>query len=317
MRVKKKVLVLGAGLVARPLVRYLLDTAGFRVRVTSRTLSKARDLVGGHPGGKPLSLNVNDDQALEEEILWADLVVSLVPYVHHPKIASIAVSSGVHLVTTSYVSPAMRELDEPAKKAGVLLLNEIGLDPGIDHMSAMKIIASVRDKGGSISAFRSYCGGLPAPEANDNPFGYKFSWSPRGVVLAGRNAARFLENGKVVEIPGPELFDHFGPLDVEGAGRFEAYPNRDSMPYIDLYGLQGIGTMVRGTLRNPGWCAVWKKMADLGLLDDSVHSDLAGKPYGRIVSDLVGGDGDDPAAEVASFLHIDPDSEQIKKMGSS
>ncbi|MBM3316184.1 saccharopine dehydrogenase [candidate division WOR-3 bacterium] len=154
-------------------------------------------------------------------------------------------------------------------------MNEIGLDPGIDHMSAMKVIHAAQQAGARVTSFTSYCGGLPAPEANDNPLGYKFSWSPKGVVMAGRNDARYLRDGREVFVPGPELFGHRWPLKVGEGYEFEAYPNRNSIPYVDLYGLGGIRTMLRGTLRNPGWCETLKAIADLGVLkDDSVRTDL-------------------------------------------
>jgi saccharopine dehydrogenase (NADP+, L-glutamate forming) len=191
------------------------------------------------------------------------------PYVYHPLVATLCVKHGKHMVTTSYVKDQMRALDAPAKEAGVILLNEIGVDPGIDHMSAMKVIDGVERQGGRIASFMSWTGGLPAPEANDNPFGYKFSWSPKGVLLASRNPARFQKDGRVVEIPGEELFDHYWPVYIEGLGDFEGYPNRDSMPYTETYGIEPTDWMFRGTLRNVGWCATLKKIAELGLLDDA------------------------------------------------
>jgi saccharopine dehydrogenase (NADP+, L-glutamate forming) len=264
----KTVLVLGAGLVTRPHVRYLLEIPGFEVIVASRTVSKAKALVNGHPQGTAVALNVKDNAALEDLIRQADLVVSMLPYAYHPTVAALCVKHGKHMVTTSYVKDPMRALDGPAKEAGVILLNEIGVDPGIDHMSAMKVIHEVERKGGRIASFISWTGGLPAPEASDNPFGYKFSWSPRGVLLAGKNPARFQKNGKIVEIPGEDLFDNYWPVTIEGLGEFEGYPNRDSMPYTDIYGIQPTDWMFRGTLRNVGWCATLKKCVEIGLFDD-------------------------------------------------
>jgi saccharopine dehydrogenase-like NADP-dependent oxidoreductase len=273
----KKILILGAGLVSRPMVRYLLDVPDFEVTVASRTVSKAQELVGAHQRGRALALNVDDDAALGRLVSESDLAVSLLPYTYHVKVANHCLKHRKPLVTTSYVSDAMRALDGQAKAAGVILLNEIGLDPGIDHMSAMKIIHDVQKAGGKVASFMSYCGGLPAPEANDNPLGYKFSWSPKGVVMAGRNDARYLKDGKEVFIPGPELFGNRWPLKVADGYEFEAYPNRNSLPYIETYGLKGVGTMLRGTLRNPGWCATLKAIADLGVLkDDSVKTGIAG-----------------------------------------
>jgi saccharopine dehydrogenase (NADP+, L-glutamate forming) len=264
-----KVLVLGAGLVTRPHVRYLLDVPEFEVIVASRTVSKAKALVDGHPRGVAKALNVEDRSELEDLVSQADLAVSMLPYVYHPTVAALCVKHGKHMVTTSYVKDEMRALDTPAKEAGVILLNEIGVDPGIDHMSAMKVIHAVERQGGRIASFMSWTGGLPAPEASDNPFGYKFSWSPKGVLLASRNPARFQKNGRIVEIPGEELFDHYWPVQIEGLGEFEGFPNRDSMPYTQTYGIQPTGWMFRGTLRNVGWCATLKKIAELGLLDET------------------------------------------------
>jgi saccharopine dehydrogenase (NADP+, L-glutamate forming) len=261
----KKALVLGAGLVARPLVRYLLDQPDFKVTVASRTVSKAEALVAGHPGGTTLTLLADDTAKLEQLVSKHDLAISLLPAPLHPVVAQMCIKHKKHMVTTSYVSPAMQKLDAPARQAGVMCLNEIGVDPGIDHMSAMRIIHDVEQRGGKVVSFRSYCGGLPAPDANDNPWGYKFSWSPRAVCTAGKNAARFRENGKQVDVPGPELFTHVEQTHVEGVGKLEAYPNRDSLGYVDVYGLKGIETMFRGTFRYPGWCRCLKKVVDLGM----------------------------------------------------
>jgi saccharopine dehydrogenase (NADP+, L-glutamate forming) len=271
----KKILVLGAGLVSRPMVRYLLDVPDFEVIVATRTVSKAQDLVAAHPRGKAIALLVDDDAALGRLVADSDLAVSLLPYTCHVKVANHCLKHRKPLVTTSYVSDAMRALDAQAKAAGLIFLNEIGLDPGIDHMSAMKIVHDVQKAGGKVVSFMSYCGGLPAPEANDNPLGYKFSWSPKGVVMAGRNDARYLKDGREVFIPGPDLFGNRWPLKVAEGFEFEAYANRNSLPYIETYGLHGVRTMLRGTLRNFGWCETLKAIADLGLLkDDAVRTGI-------------------------------------------
>jgi saccharopine dehydrogenase (NADP+, L-glutamate forming) len=273
----KRILVLGAGLVSRPMVRYLLDVPDFEVTVATRTVSKAQELVAAHPRGKAIPLLVDDEVALGRLVSESDLAVSLLPYTYHVKVANHCLKHRKPLVTTSYVSDAMRALDGQAKAAGLIFLNEIGLDPGIDHMSAMKIIHDVQKAGGKVTSFMSYCGGLPAPEANDNPLGYKFSWSPKGVVMAGRNDARYLRDGKEVFVPGADLFGHRWPLKVADGFEFEAYPNRNSLPYIETYGLAGVRTMLRGTLRNFGWCETLKAIADLGVLhDDSMKTGIAG-----------------------------------------
>jgi saccharopine dehydrogenase-like NADP-dependent oxidoreductase len=217
------------------------------------------------------------------------------------------------MVTTSYVSPAMRALDERATAAGVTLLNEIGVDPGIDHMSAMKVIHHVQRHGGEITSFRSWVGGLPAPEANTNPFGYKFSWSPRGVLLAGRNPARYLEDGKEINIPGEELFDHHWPVEIPGLGELEGYPNRDSLPYADIYGIPTARTVFRGTLRNPGWCDTLKKMVELGLMDLEEKS-WQSLTFKQFVSQLIGHQDDDIRGAVAEYLNLYIDSFILDKL---
>jgi saccharopine dehydrogenase-like NADP-dependent oxidoreductase len=311
----KKVLVLGAGLVSRPLVEYLLSHPDFEVTVASRTVSKAENLVGKHPRGKAQALAISNATALKQAIAGCDLAISLVPYTHHVQIAEFCLELKKDMITTSYVSPAMRALDGRARQAGILILNEIGLDPGIDHMSAMRIIHGVQHQGGEIASFFSYCGGLPAPEANTNPFGYKFSWSPRGVVMAGRNTGRYLKDGKEVHVPGPDLFAHYWTIDIEGLTTFEAYPNRDSIPYVETYGITSTRSMYRGTLRNRGWCDTWKKMVDLGLLDDAEMSGLAGLSYGGFIARLIGkSPGPDLMREAATWLKIAEDAEPIKKM---
>jgi saccharopine dehydrogenase (NADP+, L-glutamate forming) len=303
----KTVLVLGAGLVAKPLVRYLLDAPDIQVIVASRTVSKAEALISGHPQGRARALNVQDAAALRALIPQADLVISLLPYTYHVQVAELCIELGKDMVTTSYVSPAMRALDERAKAAGVTLLNEIGVDPGIDHMSAMQVIHRVQGNGGEITSFRSWVGGLPAPEANTNPFGYKFSWSPRGVLLAGRNPAHYLEDGQEINIPGEELFDHHWPVEIPGLGVLEGYPNRDSLPYADIYGIPTAKTVFRGTLRNPGWCDTLKKMVDLGLMELE-EEDWDRLTFKQFIGRLIDFQGDDVRGTVADYLGLEVDS---------
>jgi saccharopine dehydrogenase-like NADP-dependent oxidoreductase len=281
----KKILILGAGLVAGPLVKYLLDQPEFSVVVADVEVARARKLVAGHPRGQSELLDISDKAALAAAIGRADLVVSMVPYTFHPVVAALAVEQGKSMVTASYVSPAMRELDSRARGRGVLLLNELGLDPGIDHMEAMRVIHEVHDSGGQVLSFTSYCGGLPAPEANTNPFGYKFSWSPRGVLLASKNSARFLKDGQVVSISAADLFARPEIIPIPGLGEFEGYPNRDSVPYRETYGIPEAGSILRGTLRYPGWCATLKKMVELGLLDD-VPKDRSGSTFLGLMTEL-------------------------------
>lgn len=310
----KKVLILGAGLVARPLVRYLLDQPDIKVEVASRTVSKAIKLIDNHPDGVAKELNLKNEESLKEEIAKADLVISMVPYSFHPKVAKYCIDFQKHMVTTSYVSEIMRNLDAEAKNAGILILNEIGLDPGIDHMEAMRIIHEVKEKGGEIKGFISYCGGLPAPEANTNPFGYKFSWSPIGVLLAGKNSAQYLKDGQQVFIPSENLFENYTIIPIEGLGDFEGYPNRNSLPYIDLYDIQSSKTMLRGTLRNIGWCETLKKIVDLGLLGEE-EKDWSGMTYAEFTRGwLSEPEETDLKKALALDLNVEEGSDIIKRL---
>ncbi len=301
----KKVLILGAGLVARPLVRYLLDQPDFQVEVASRTVSKAEKLIEGHPRGVAKELDLKSDEALKNEIARADIAISLVPYAFHPKVAELCIARQIPMVTTSYVSDAMKKLDGAAKKAGVLILNELGLDPGIDHMEAMRIIDEIHDRGGKLKSFVSFCGGLPAPEANTNPFGYKFSWSPVGVLLAGKNSAEYLMDGKKVLIPADKLFESYELRTIEGLGVFEGYPNRNSVQYAKLYGVPETKTILRGTLRNLGWCETIRTMVRLGVLDPE-EKDRTGMTFAGLLRKLLGTRSRDLRKVVSERLGLHP-----------
>ncbi len=311
----KRTLVLGAGMVSRPLVRYLLEQPDYEVEMASRTVSKAQECIDNHPDGNAISLNCEDDVALEELVKNADIVVSLLPYSYHVKVAKLCIKHKKHLVTTSYVSEQMKELDDQAKDAGVLLLNECGLDPGIDHMSAMKVIHDVENIGGKIVSFRSTTGALPSHEANTNPFGYKFSWSPRGVLLASKNASKWLEGGKEVSYPGNKLFENYYIQDVPDVGSFENYPNRNSVPYKEIYGLNDAKTVYRGTFRMTGWCETMRKIVALGWLNEKNPEGFAGKTYGDLTRYILGaGKKDDLEKVTARHLGLEPYSAVIKRL---
>ncbi|CAI6333854.1 unnamed protein product [Periconia digitata] len=261
------VLLLGAGFVTRPTVE-LLGNSGIKVTVACRTLENAQKLAKGIKNTTAISLDVNDSEALDAEVAKVDVAISLIPYTHHATVIKSAIRKKKHVVTTSYVSPAMLELDAQAKEAGITVMNEIGLDPGIDHLSAVLTIDEVHKAGGKILSFKSYCGGLPAPEASDNPLGYKFSWSSRGVLLALRNAAKYWKDGKVVEVEGPELMAEAKPYFIYPGYAFVAYPNRDSTPYKERYNIPEAQTIVRGTLRYQGFPEYIKCLVDIGFLSE-------------------------------------------------
>ena len=311
----KTVLLLGAGFVARPLVRYLLAQQDMKLIIASAPVERAETLIAGHPRGEAIYLDVRHEDELSRLIQTCDVVTSLLPYSFHVAVARQCLTHRKHLVTASYLTPAMQALHVEAEEKGVLLLNEIGLDPGIDHMSAMRLRDTIRARGGRVVSFESCCGGLPAPDANDNPFGYKFSWSPRGVLLAGRNSARYRRDGNVLDVPGGELFRHHWPKSVDGLGELEVYPNRDSLVYEDFYDMHGCDTFFRGTFRYPGWSETIDKISALGLLDDAEHSALKDASYAEMVGLLLGTPGA-PATrnEVADYLSLAADSPVIERL---
>ncbi|MCK9616710.1 MAG: saccharopine dehydrogenase NADP-binding domain-containing protein [Lentimicrobiaceae bacterium] len=282
----KKVLILGAGLVVKPIVHYLLNK-GFQVTVATRTRSKAEEMIAGHPNGTALAWTVEDQDTLDNLVAKHDLTVSLLPYLHHVMVAKHCLKHKKNMVTTSYVKPEMQALDAEAKAVGIIILNEMGLDPGIDHMSAMRIIDHVHTKGGKIEEFYSLCGALPGPEAADNPFKYKFSWSPKGVVMAGNNDAKFLKAGKVIEIPTENLFKNPLKVDFPGVGLLEVYPNRDSISYMDIYGIPETKTIMRGTFRFKGWCETIDAMKKMKLISYD-KMDFTGKSYADFVAMMIG-----------------------------
>ncbi len=269
----KTILILGAGLSASSLIRYLLEHAvshNWMVRITDQNLDLVKSKIDGHERGVALNFNALDPNERRPEIEKADLVISMLPARFHPEVAKDCIEFKKNLITPSYISPEMRAMDADAKAAGIVIMNEIGVDPGIDHMSAMKIIDAIKDKGGEITSFKSYCGGLIAPESDDNPWNYKFTWNPRNVVLAGQGgAACFIRQGRYKYIPYHRLFDRLNTFHIDGYGEFKGYPNRDSLSYRSVYGLEKIPTIIRGTLRRPGYCEAWNVFIELGLTDDS------------------------------------------------
>ncbi|RYP13728.1 hypothetical protein DL765_006744 [Monosporascus sp. GIB2] len=266
-----KVLMLGAGFVTKPTLD-ILSESGISVTVACRTLESAKSLSAGIKNATPISLDVTNDQALDAELAKHDLVISLIPYTFHATVIKSAIRQKKHVVTTSYVSPAMLELDQQCKDAGITVMNEIGLDPGIDHLYAVKTIEEVHREGGKITSFVSFCGGLPAPENSGNPLGYKFSWSPRGVVLALRNPASFYQDGKVVNVAGPDLMATAKPYHIYPGFNLVGYPNRDSTGYMERYNIPEAQTIIRGTLRYAGFPEFVKVLVDIGFLEDEEQS---------------------------------------------
>ncbi len=306
----KKVLILGAGMVVKPIVNYLLKN-NFKVTIATRTKSKADEMIAGHLNGTALSWTVDDFETLNKLISEHDLTVSLLPYTYHVMVAKICIQHKKNMITTSYVKPEMQALDVEAKKAGIIILNECGLDPGIDHMSAMRIIDHVHKNDGRIEEFYSLCGALPAPEGTDNPFKYKFSWSPKGVVMAGNNDGKYLKHGKIIEVDTKDLFKNPFKVDFPEIGILDVYPNRDSISYIDIYGIQEANTMFRGTFRYKGWCEIIDIMKQLNLISYE-KLDMTGMTYADLVASLTKTkNSENIKQKVADYLEIPVNSYAI------
>ncbi len=308
-----RVLVLGAGRVAGPLVHYLLDRKVF-VTLADQDKERADLLIDNHPNGASLAWKGEDQDTLVKLISEHHLTVSFLPYRYHVQVAKQCIRCNRSMVTTSYVKPEMKALDEAACKTGITILNEIGLDPGIDHMSAIKVIDQVHAKGGKVDEFYSLCGALPAPESADNPFKYKFSWSPKGVLLAGNSNATYLKNGEIINIPGDDLFKYISHMEFPGIGELEVYPNRDSVQYIDIYKIPNVKTMFRGTIRHPGWCASQDALKNLGMLSCK-RMNMESMTFAQFTGSFIGQpDGVNIREKVADYLHLDLDSIPIKAM---
>ncbi|KRD11844.1 saccharopine dehydrogenase [Flavobacterium sp. Root901] len=269
----RSVLIIGAGRSASSLIRYLLaksETENLHLVVADLSLALAEKKTQKHPNATPIALDIFNTEDRRAAIEKASIVISMLPAHLHIEVAKDCIYFKKHLVTASYISDAMQALDEEAKKNNLIFMNEIGLDPGIDHMSAMKVIDEIRSKGGNMILFESFCGGLVAPESDNNLWNYKFTWAPRNVVLAGQGgAAKFIQEGTYKYIPYSALFRRTEFLEVEGYGKFEAYSNRDSLKYRSVYGLDDVLTLYRGTIRRVGFSKAWNMFVQLGMTDDS------------------------------------------------
>lgn len=267
------ILIIGAGRSASSLIQYLLSKSEkehLHLIIGDLSLALAQKKTNNHPNATPIALDIFDATQRNAAIQKANIVISMLPAHLHIEVAKDCIFYKKHLVTASYVSDAMQELDALAKENNLVFMNEIGLDPGIDHMSAMKVIDEIQEKRGKMLLFESFCGGLVAPESDTNLWNYKFTWAPRNVVLAGQGgAAKFIQEGAYKYIPYGNLFRRTEFLEVEGFGKFEAYSNRDSLKYRNVYGLDEVLTLYRGTIRRVGFSKAWNMFVQLGMTDDS------------------------------------------------
>ena len=288
----RTVLIIGAGRSASSLIQYLLNKSveeDLHLIIGDLSLASAQNKTNNHPNATAVSLDIFDQNQRKEAIQKADIVISMLPAHLHIEVARDCIVYKKNMVTASYISDAMQGLDVLAKENNLIFMNEIGLDPGIDHMSAMKVIHEIKAKGGKMLLFESFCGGLVAPESDTNLWNYKFTWAPRNVVLAGQGgAAKFLQEGTYKYIPYCNLFRRTEFLEVEGYGKFEAYSNRDSLKYLDVYGLNDVLTLYRGTIRRVGFSKAWNMFVQLGMTDDSyVMEDSENMSYRQFVNSFL------------------------------
>ena len=269
----KTILIIGAGKSSSSLISYLLNKSSeenLHIIVADLSLKDAQDKIKNHPNGSAISLDIHNDENRHKAVKSADIIISMLPASLHLEVAKDCLTYGKHLVTASYISPSMQALNEEVTAKGLVFMNEIGLDPGIDHMSAMQVIDRIREKGGKMLLFESFTGGLIAPESDNNLWNYKFTWNPRNVVVAGQGgAAKFIQEGQYKYIPYHKLFRRTELLNVDGFGKFEGLANRDSLNYRSIYGLDDILTLYRGTIRKVGFSRAWNVFVQLGMTDDS------------------------------------------------
>ena len=312
------ILILGAGLSSNSLIRYFLDHAAgqWKVRVGDIDLDKARHSIQDHPSGEPFSFDVTLAEQRKLEIQQSSIVISMLPARMHHLVAETCVETGRNLVTASYLTPAIRSLDAEARRKGIVLMNECGVDPGIDHMSAMQGIRRIQEDNGKLLAFESSTGGLVAPGYENNPWQYKFTWNPRNVVMAGSEGARFLHNGKFKYIPYHKVFQRIETIHVPDLGAFEVYGNRDSLAYRETYGLENLQTMFRGTIRRPGFCEAWDIFVQLGATDDTyVMEDTEHMTCREFINSFMAYQTDIPIeTKLARYMGFSEDSDMMSRL---
>jgi saccharopine dehydrogenase-like NADP-dependent oxidoreductase len=316
----KNILIIGAGKSSSALIKYLLDTSekeNLFLTIGDISTENAHKLINNHKNATAIVLDVFDKKQREAQIQKADLVISMLPARFHLDVAKDCIAFGKHMVTASYISDEMKALDKEAKEKGLVFMNEIGLDPGIDHMSAMQVIDRIKDAGGKMLLFESFCGGIVAPESDNNLWNYKFTWNPRNVVLAGQGgAAMFIQEGTYKYIPYHKLFRRSEFLEVKGNGKFEAIANRDSLKYRSVYGLDDIPTMYRGTIRKVGFSRAWNIFVQLGMTDDSYTiEESENMSYRDFVNlFLAYSPSDSVELKLRSYLKIDQDDVMWEKL---
>jgi saccharopine dehydrogenase-like NADP-dependent oxidoreductase len=286
----KKVAILGSGMMAKPAADYLMDVCKYEIILVDQEVSKAEKVIGGRSSGKAVSLMIKDSYDLDPIVGEADIVVSMLPRPLHIHAARSCLRRGKSMLTTSYETPEIKELADKARQKGILFLNEIGEDPGLDHMGTQMLLDEIREEGGKALDIKSYGCGLPAFAHNNNPMGYKFSWAPAGVFTAAKTGAAYYIKGKRIEVPADRLFKHFRLVDIDGIGTFETYPNRDCQKYLELFELSSHVSFYRGLLRYPGYCNNMRYLGEIGLFDSSRVENFDNLTYRQLTATLAGVD---------------------------
>ena len=311
----KKIAIIGAGLMTKPLVDYFIEKCGYRVIMVNRTVSKAEKVIAGRSLGKAVRWPDNDPDVLDKVISEVDIAISMVPKPIHIHVAKSCLRNRKSMVTTAYEIPELLALEKEVKERGMLILNEVGEVPGMDHLGTQLILDEVRKEGGRVISLNSYGSGLPSFESNNNPMGYKFSWDPRTVFVAAQTAAAYLRGGKRVEVPGDKLFEHFWYVDIDGLGVFESYPNKDVQKYVKPFGLDEDASFYRGLLRFSGYCNNMNNMRALGLFDSDEVESFEGKTYRQFTASLINADSsDDLTSKLAHYLKVDYKADIIHRL---
>jgi saccharopine dehydrogenase-like NADP-dependent oxidoreductase len=312
---RKKVAIIGAGKMTKPMVDYFIDTCRYKVFMVNRTLSTAEKVIDGRKLGEAIKWVAGDAEALDKVVSQSDIVISMVPKPLHINVARSCLRCNKNMLTTAYEIPELMDLDKEVKEKGLLFLNELGEVPGIDHFGTQLLLDEVKKEGGKIISLKSYGSGLPAYEHNNNPMLYKFSWDPNTVFVAAQTEAQYIDKGKKVNVPGDKLFTHFWLTEVEGLGTFETYPNKNVDKYVEPFDLPDDVTFYRGLLRYSGYCNNLRNIMELGFLDKEVVHDFSNITYRQLMASLIGADSmDDLELKVTKFLNVYENADIIHRL---
>lgn len=311
----KKVAIVGAGLMTQPLVDYFINNCGYQVIVLNRTLEKAEKVVDGRTAGRAVEWSNNDPDILDNVIREVDIAISMVPKPIHIHVAKSCLRNGKNMITTAYEIPELLALKDEVEEKGLLILNELGEVPGMDHFGTQMVLDEIKEEGGRVISLNSYGSGLPSFESNNNPMGYKFSWDPRTVFVAAQTAAAYLKNGKKIEVPGDKLFEHFWYVDIDDLGTFESYPNKDVEKYVKPFGLDKDVSFYRGLLRFSGYCNHMKNVITLGLLKNDKVNNFTGKTYRQFTAALINEESPDNLEhKLCHYLNVESNADIVHRL---